>query len=64
MGTSDVVWKKSSASSNGNCVEVARLNGGNVAVRDSKDQAGPTLIFTPSEWVAFVQGVKGSEFDL
>ncbi|MEO3853470.1 DUF397 domain-containing protein [Acrocarpospora sp. B8E8] len=64
MSTNDVVWKKSSWSSNGNCVEVARLDGGHVAVRDSKDRDGNTLVFTPGEWTAFVQGVKGSEFDL
>jgi hypothetical protein len=33
-------------------------------VRDSKDQAGPILVFTPAEWSAFVAGVKGGEFDL
>jgi hypothetical protein len=31
-------WFKSSASAAGNCVEVAHLPGGGVAVRDSKDR--------------------------
>ncbi|GAA3126896.1 DUF397 domain-containing protein [Planomonospora alba] len=59
------VWKKSARSAaNGNCVEVARLSGGRVGVRDSKDRQGPVLIFTPGEWDAFVGGVKDGEFDL
>jgi hypothetical protein len=34
-----------------------------VAVRDSKNQRGPVLVFTPAEWAAFVAGVKDGEFD-
>jgi hypothetical protein len=58
-------WYKSSASAyNGNCVEVSHLRGGRVAVRDSKDRAcGPALIFTRSEWDAFLAGTKKGEFD-
>jgi len=33
-------------------------------MRDSKNQDGPVLIFTPSEWEAFIGGVKDGEFDL
>lgn len=56
-------WKKSSRSSaNGQCVEMADL-GDAVAVRDSKDPRGPVLIFTPSEWAAFLDGTKAGEFD-
>ena len=51
-------WRKSSYSSgNGQCVEVAPVAGA-VAVRDSKNPAGPELIFTRRAWVAFVEGVK------
>lgn len=58
-------WRKSSYSSaNGQCVEVRRLDGGEVAVRDSKDRRGPALVFTPAEWSAFVSGAKDGEFDL
>ncbi|XVQ87881.1 DUF397 domain-containing protein [Microbispora siamensis] len=59
------VWHKAARSNTvGNqCVEVARLRDG-VAVRDSKDPQGPRLMFTPGEWEAFVEGVKGGEFDL
>ena len=53
-----VRWHKSSHSSaNGQCVEVAPVAGA-IAVRDSKNPAGPTLIFTRQAWVAFVEGVK------
>jgi len=60
------VWRKSSYSGDtgGDCVEVARNLPGIVAVRDSKDQAGPVLAFTPTQWRAFVVGVRDGEFDL
>ncbi|MGH3795226.1 MAG: DUF397 domain-containing protein [Pseudonocardiaceae bacterium] len=60
---SNATWRKSSRS-NGQmeCVEVADLGGGNRAVRDSKDPAGPALIFTPAEWAAFTAGVRDGEF--
>jgi Domain of unknown function (DUF397) len=59
-----LTWKKSSFSfANGDCVEVASLPDGGVAVRDSKDTAGPVLQFTASEWTAFVAGARNGEFD-
>ncbi|MFF5212932.1 DUF397 domain-containing protein [Streptosporangium sp. NPDC000396] len=60
-----VVWRKSSLSGDngGECVEVAELSGGRRAVRDSKNPTGPALVFSPSEWAAFIGGVKGGEFD-
>jgi Domain of unknown function (DUF397) len=33
-------------------------------VRDSKDPAGPKLVFPAAEWLAFTAGVKVGEFDL
>jgi hypothetical protein len=61
----EAAWRKSSRSNGngGDCVEVADLPDGSRAVRDSKDRSGPTLLFTPSEWQAFVEGVKLGEFD-
>jgi hypothetical protein len=55
-------WRKSSFSSPNNCVEVAFLPDGEVAVRDSKDPSGSVLVFTPAEWDAFLQGVANGEF--
>lgn len=56
-------WFKSSFSgSTKDCVEVAFLEDA-VGVRDSKNPAGPALIFSPSEWSAFTSGVQHGEFD-
>lgn len=58
-------WRKStrSGSGGGNCVEVADLEHGHRAVRDSEDPNGPALIFTSTEWTAFTAGVRDGEFD-
>ncbi|MEO3806664.1 DUF397 domain-containing protein [Nonomuraea sp. B1E8] len=62
---SQAIWVKSSRSGGGNnCVEVARNLPGVIAVRDSKNPNGPALVFTHSEWVAFLTGAKNGEFDL
>lgn len=61
-----VRWRKSTRSNGngGNCVEVADLDDGTRAVRDSKaGGTGPTLFFTPREWAAFLDGVRLGEFD-
>jgi hypothetical protein len=55
-------WKKSSFCGEAACVEVAVLPD-LVAVRDSKREESPVLTFTPSEWEAFVSGVKQGQFD-
>jgi hypothetical protein len=59
-------WRKSSYSGapDKNCVEVAATVTGSVAVRDSKDAAGPALVFTLAEWLAFERGVRAGEFSL
>jgi hypothetical protein len=63
LGIAD--WRKSSFSGSPDktCVEVAKLAAGLVAVRDSKDPAGPMLVFTRAEWAAFVSGVHAGEFE-
>lgn len=57
MGAHDLrraQWRISTHSANGStCVQVACNLPGIVAVRDSKDPAGPALVFTPAEWRAF-----------
>ena len=61
----NAVWRKSPLSDGqGNCVQIASLSSGRVAVRDSKDPDGPALVFTNPEWKAFTGGVKDGAFDL
>lgn len=62
---SAAMWKKSSRSADngGNCVEVATNLPGVVAVRDSKNPTGPTLVLTPAEWRTFLTTVKHSDLD-
>ncbi|HEY9474398.1 MAG TPA: DUF397 domain-containing protein [Mycobacteriales bacterium] len=56
-------WRKSSHSgSDGQCVEVAFVVAGRVAVRDSKNPAGPVLLFTDTEWAAFVAAACADRF--
>ncbi|WP_411970800.1 DUF397 domain-containing protein [Micromonospora peucetia] len=55
------VWRKSSRSGNqGNCVEVADNLPHVIAVRDSKDPAGPVLVFNPAAWGAFTADLRAT----
>ncbi|MFK0229983.1 DUF397 domain-containing protein [Streptomyces sp. NPDC090303] len=57
-------WHKARASDAvGNCVEVAKLGNGDVAMRNSRHPDGPALVFTRAEVEAFLQGARGGEFD-
>jgi hypothetical protein len=58
-------WRKSrrSGPQGGNCVEIAQLADGQVAIRNSRHPAGPALVFSPGEWAAFVGGAKDGDFD-
>jgi Domain of unknown function (DUF397) len=59
-----VAWRKSTASNpNGDCVELAQLPAGAVAVRNSRGPHGSALIYTRAEIAAFVAGAKAGEFD-
>lgn len=60
------VWHKSTRSggNGGDCVEVAGNLPGIVALRDSKDPGGTTLVFSIDEWAVFLTGVRAGEFDL
>ncbi|MFE1959823.1 DUF397 domain-containing protein [Streptomyces sp. NPDC059479] len=68
MTTSDALtgaqWFKSTYSNddNGMCVEGARLTGGAMAVRDSKDPEGPAFVLTGGAWTAFVRALGEGEF--
>ena len=60
----DVTWQKSRHSnSQGTCVELAGLPGGDIALRNSRHPDGPALIYTPAEIDAFIRGAKDGEFD-
>lgn len=57
-------WRKSTFTSNsGQCVEIAELPGGAIAIRDSKSPRRDPLRFTSAEWAAFLNGVHAGEFD-
>ncbi|CAL9344364.1 DUF397 domain-containing protein [Streptomyces sp. NPDC090994] len=59
----DASWTKSRHSNaEGNCVEVARVDGG-IALRNSRDPDGPALVYTSAELAAFLAGAKDGEFD-
>ncbi|MFF5131198.1 DUF397 domain-containing protein [Streptomyces syringium] len=55
---SGAAWRKSSVSgAEHNCVEVADLANGTVAIRDSKDPRRTPLRFHAAEWATFRQSL-------
>lgn len=58
----DIVWRKSEASADGACVEVAFAEAA-VFVRHSRDPSGAMLSFSYPEWSAFLAGVRSGTFD-
>jgi hypothetical protein len=60
----DVTWRKSERSnSQGNCVEMAELTDGSVAMRNSRHPNGPALVYTRAEVEAMILGAKDGDFD-
>ncbi|KJK42197.1 hypothetical protein UK23_38335 [Lentzea aerocolonigenes] len=60
----DATWRKSRHSgASGNCMELARLDDGGIAVRNSRFPDGPALVLTRAEIAAFLAGAKEGEFD-
>ena len=60
----DVRWQKSWRSNpNGECVELAALPSGEIAMRNSRFPAGPVLLYTQAEITAFLAGAKDGDFD-
>ena len=59
-----VTWQKSRRSnSQGNCVELAELPTGQIAIRNSRCPDGPALVYTRAEIEALILGVKDGDFD-
>lgn len=57
-------WHKSRCSQGvSNCVEMARLPTGEVAVRNSRHPDGPALVYTRAEIDALIRGAKDGDFD-
>jgi len=57
-------WRKSSHSNGAtNCVEVAMLADGSVGVRHSRRPDAEVIVYSRTEWAAFVAGVKAEEFE-
>lgn len=62
-GYTDLTWRVAKDCNTSNCVAIA-LTDGMVAVRDTKDPGSPVLLYTETEWQAFIDGAKNGEFDL
>jgi len=61
---STAVWRKSTRTQqSGQCVEIAAMDQV-IGVRDSKDPAGPVLVFTRQAFAAFLRGAARGEFEL
>jgi hypothetical protein len=64
VNPADLTWIKATASGdNGACVELALAGDGWVALRDSKNPDVPPLMYTRTEFAAFLDGAKAGEFD-
>jgi Domain of unknown function (DUF397) len=55
------IWRRSTVSGGGNCVEVAFADQ-SVLVRSSRDPLGSVLSFSRQEWIAFLEGASKGEF--
>ena len=61
LDLSNADWQSSSQGTGD--VQIAFVEG-YIAMRDGRSPEGPSLIFTPAEWRAFVLGARDGEFDL
>jgi hypothetical protein len=57
-------WRTSSYSTGNsdsdNCVEVAFLPGGTVAVRDSKDRSQPAQLYPATAWTGLIAALRAN----
>jgi hypothetical protein len=56
-------WRKSSHCAGSDCVELAQLPNGGIAIRNSDSSTSDVAVFTRSEIEAFLKGAKAGEFD-
>ncbi|MEU8795992.1 DUF397 domain-containing protein [Spirillospora sp. NPDC048819] len=61
-GTPPARWRRSSRCANVGCVEVARLDGEAISVRDTEDTA-TRLAFGLDEWRRFTEHIRAGRFD-
>ncbi|GAA1919702.1 DUF397 domain-containing protein [Streptantibioticus ferralitis] len=64
LDLSEVEWVGAPGSDPRNRVEIARLPGGAVAMRNAACPEDPPLRYTAAEWEAFTLGARDGEFDL
>jgi hypothetical protein len=57
------VWQRAPGDTSEGAVEVAFVDE-LIGLRNSAQPDGPVLVFTRSEWEAFVAGAQNGEFDL
>ncbi|WP_405136862.1 DUF397 domain-containing protein [Nocardia sp. NBC_01388] len=64
INPNELSWRKSTFSNpSGNCVELAKLANGEVAMRNSRHPEGSVLVYTRPEIECFLLGAKSGEFD-
>ncbi|WP_111832435.1 DUF397 domain-containing protein [Actinomadura madurae] len=52
-----MIWRQSSRTGNGDCVEVA-FDGASVFVRDSKDRRGAVLVISGEQWLHLRRSIR------
>jgi Domain of unknown function (DUF397) len=57
-------WKSSASGTQSDCVEFGIVDAETVAVRDSKDPAGPALLLSHEQVSGLVDAVREGRFDL
>jgi hypothetical protein len=63
LDLSKATWRRAPGSNPEDCLEVAMLPGGAVALRNPADPHRTVLRYTAAEWEAFTAGVRDGEFD-
>jgi len=58
-----IVWRKSTVSTQGSCVEVA-VHDGSVLIRDSMNRTGPVLSLPRGAWPAFLAWARRDDSDI